>query len=40
MRRARSLLLTLHVEDLGGGETYRETRDLVIRAVAKGLTTD
>jgi len=33
-------LLTLHVEDLGGGETYRETRDLVIRAVAKGLTTD
>jgi AcrR family transcriptional regulator len=33
-------MLTLHIEDLGGGETYRETRDLVIRAVAKGLTTD
>lgn len=33
-------LLTLHIEDLGGGETYRETRDLVIRAVANGLTTD
>lgn len=33
-------LLTLHIEDLGGGDTYRETRDLVIRAVAKGLTTD
>ncbi|WP_323675175.1 TetR/AcrR family transcriptional regulator [Halorubellus sp. PRR65] len=33
-------LLTLHIEDLGGGETYRETRDLVVEAVAKGLTTD
>ncbi|MFC6951294.1 TetR/AcrR family transcriptional regulator [Halorubellus litoreus] len=33
-------LLTLHIDDLGGGDTYRETRDLVIRAVAKGLTTD
>jgi AcrR family transcriptional regulator len=31
-------LLTLHIDDLGGGETYRETRDLVIRAVAAGLT--
>lgn len=31
-------LLTLHVDDLGGGDTYRETRDLVISAVAKGLT--
>jgi AcrR family transcriptional regulator len=33
-------LLTLHIEDLGGGDTYRETRDLVIRAVADGLTTE
>lgn len=33
-------LLTLHRDDLGGGDTYRETRDLVIRAVAKGLTKD
>jgi AcrR family transcriptional regulator len=31
-------LLTLHVDDLGGGDTYRETRDLVIEAVANGLT--
>lgn len=30
--------LTLHQEDIGR-ERYRETRDLVIRAVAKGLTT-
>jgi len=29
--------LTLHQEDIGH-ERYRETRDLVIRAVAKGLT--
>jgi len=33
-------LLTLHIDDLGGDDAYRETRDLVIRAVANGLTTD
>lgn len=33
-------LLTLHIDDLGGGETYRETRDVVVEAVAAGLTSE